>query len=54
MMLPGFLSGWLQQQVGYPVFFLAVCLLTVPGMLTIPFLPDRERKQEPEEEAAGR
>src|SRR5512139_1553736 len=45
MMLPGFLSGWLQQKVGYPAFFLIVCALTVPGMLTIPFLPDKERKQ---------
>ncbi len=41
MMLPGFISGWVQQRVGYPLFFIIVCLLTVPGMLTIPFLPDR-------------
>ncbi len=39
MMLPGFLAGWLQQKLGYPVFFGVVCLLTIPGMLTIPFLP---------------
>jgi PAT family beta-lactamase induction signal transducer AmpG len=43
MMVPGLLSGWLQQQVGYPLFFAIVCLLTIPGMLTIPFLPKRER-----------
>jgi PAT family beta-lactamase induction signal transducer AmpG len=43
MMVPGFLSGWLQQRVGYPLFFAVVCLLTIPGMLTIPFLPRRER-----------
>ncbi len=42
MMLPGFLSGWLQQQVGYPAFFVIVCFLTIPGMLTIPFLPDKK------------
>jgi MFS transporter, PAT family, beta-lactamase induction signal transducer AmpG len=42
MMLPGFLSGWLQQAVGYRTFFIIVCFLTVPGMLTIPFLPDRK------------
>lgn len=48
MMLPGFLSGWLQQQVGYPAFFVIVCFLTIPGMLTIPFLPGQERRQEPE------
>ncbi len=39
MMLPGFVSGWLQQAVGYRMFFVIVCMLTVPGMLTIPFLP---------------
>jgi PAT family beta-lactamase induction signal transducer AmpG len=41
MMLPGFISGWVQQKVGYPLFFVIVCLLTIPGMLTIPFLPHR-------------
>jgi len=44
MMLPGFLSGWLQQAVGYRMFFIIVCLLTIPGMLTIPFLPKKERQ----------
>jgi PAT family beta-lactamase induction signal transducer AmpG len=45
MMLPGFLSGWLQQQVGYTTFFISVCILTIPGMLTIPFLPKKERRE---------
>jgi PAT family beta-lactamase induction signal transducer AmpG len=39
MMLPGFASGWIQQSVGYPAFFTIVCVMTIPGMLTIPFLP---------------
>ncbi len=39
MMLPGFKSGALQQAVGYKMFFIIVCFLTIPGMLTIPFLP---------------
>jgi MFS transporter, PAT family, beta-lactamase induction signal transducer AmpG len=39
MMLPGFASGWIQQSVGYRTFFIIVCFMTVPGMLTIPFLP---------------
>ncbi len=39
MMLPGFISGWLQQSLGYRSFFIIVCFLTIPGMLTIPFLP---------------
>lgn len=38
MMLPGFVSGWLQQTVGYKLFFIIVCCMTIPGMLTIPFL----------------
>jgi PAT family beta-lactamase induction signal transducer AmpG len=46
MMLPGFISGWVQQQVGYPLFFLIVCLLTIPGMLTIPLLPKRDETAE--------
>jgi PAT family beta-lactamase induction signal transducer AmpG len=39
MMLPGFVSGWLQEAVGYRTFFIIVCFLTIPGMLTIPFIP---------------
>jgi PAT family beta-lactamase induction signal transducer AmpG len=46
MMLPGFLAGWLQQRIGYTAFFLTVALLTVPGMLTIPFLPDKKADRE--------
>lgn len=46
MMLPGFLSGWLQQAVGYRMFFIIVCFLTIPGMLTIPFLPVRKADAE--------
>lgn len=46
MMLPGFKSGALQQAVGYRTFFIIVCLMTIPGMLTIPFLPkDRREKK---------
>ncbi len=33
------LSGHIQKAVGYPEFFIIVCLLTIPGMLTIFFLP---------------
>jgi PAT family beta-lactamase induction signal transducer AmpG len=46
MMLPGFLSGWLQEAVGYKTFFIIVCFLTVPGMLTIPFLPEKKERRE--------
>lgn len=46
MMLPGLVSGWLQQAVGYTTFFLIVCVMTIPGMLTILFIPrDRMEKR---------
>lgn len=32
MMLPGMISGWLQQQLGYPLFFAWVCLCTLPSV----------------------
>jgi PAT family beta-lactamase induction signal transducer AmpG len=44
MMLPGFVSGWLQQSVGYTTFFIIVCVMTIPGMLTIPFLPNMRQE----------
>ena len=45
MMVPGMISGKLQEAVGYRHFFLAVCLLTIPGILVIFRLPI---KDEPE------
>jgi MFS transporter, PAT family, beta-lactamase induction signal transducer AmpG len=42
MMLPGFVSGKIQSVLGYPMFFVLVCLFTIPGMLTIPFLPVKD------------
>ena len=33
MMLPGMASGWLQQQMGYPLFFAWVCLCTLPSVV---------------------
>jgi PAT family beta-lactamase induction signal transducer AmpG len=39
MMLPGFMSGYIQQALGYKMFFMIVCLMTIPGMMTIPFIP---------------
>ena len=42
LMLPGAISGQIQQSVGYPVFFMVVFLLTIPGMATIFFIPLKE------------
>ncbi|HEY9726939.1 MAG TPA: MFS transporter [Chroococcales cyanobacterium] len=39
MMLPGLISGYIQQAVGYPVFFIVVFLATIPGMVTLCFIP---------------
>lgn len=39
MMVPGMVSGYLQQSLNYPMFFVVVCFLTIPGMATIFFLP---------------
>ncbi|MGH1396820.1 MAG: MFS transporter [Trichormus sp.] len=39
MMLPGIVSGYLQSSLGYPLFFVVVCLLTIPGMMTLFFIP---------------
>jgi len=39
MMLPGLISGYLQKAFGYPLFFILVCLLTIPGMIALFFIP---------------
>ena len=39
MMLPGMLSGWLQEQIGYQYFFVWVLIATIPGFILLPFLP---------------
>lgn len=43
MMLPGMISGDLAEAFGWPVFFLIVCVATIPGFLMLPVIPlDRE------------
>lgn len=39
MMLPGMVSGWIQEQLGYPMFFVWVVLATLPGFFIISRLP---------------
>jgi PAT family beta-lactamase induction signal transducer AmpG len=49
MMLPGMVSGWLQQQLGYTSFFVWVCLATLPSVWVAARLriaPDFGRKQD--------
>ncbi len=38
MMLPGMVSGWIQTQLGYPHFFLWVCLCTIPSIIVTMFV----------------
>jgi MFS transporter, PAT family, beta-lactamase induction signal transducer AmpG len=39
MMIPGMLSGWLQETIGYQHFFVWVLLATIPGFLIVKFIP---------------
>ena len=39
MMLPGIVSGIVQNTMGYTAFFITVTVLTIPGMLLIACLP---------------
>lgn len=42
MMIPGLISGYIQAKIGYPLFFVLVCLLMIPGMITLFFIPLNE------------
>ena len=46
MMGPGIISGKLQQALGYEQFFVMILIVSIPGMLVIPFLPLEDRPQE--------
>jgi MFS transporter, PAT family, beta-lactamase induction signal transducer AmpG len=46
LMLPGAVSGTIQKSVGYTSFFILVCLLTIPGMISIFFIPVEEYTNE--------
>lgn len=38
MMLPGMISGWIQEQIGYQWFFIWVVFCTLPGFVLLPFM----------------
>ena len=38
MMLPGMISGWLQELMGYKLFFVWVMLCTIPGFIVVNYL----------------
>ncbi|HNP62280.1 MAG TPA: MFS transporter [Woeseiaceae bacterium] len=39
MMLPGMFSGWLQESLGYPHFFVWVLVATIPSFLVVAMIP---------------
>jgi PAT family beta-lactamase induction signal transducer AmpG len=39
MMLPGMFSGWLQEFIGYRLFFIWVLLATFPGFILLKYIP---------------
>jgi len=39
MMLPGMVSGWIQETVGYQMFFVWVIISTIPAFLITKFIP---------------
>ena len=39
LMLPGMWSGWLQERLGYPHFFVWVLLATIPGFIVTALIP---------------
>ncbi len=38
MMIPGMISGWIQEMIGYKWFFVWVCIATIPGFIIAKFL----------------
>ena len=38
MMLPGMISGWIQEQLGYQNFFIWVCISTIPAFIITKFV----------------
>jgi len=39
MMLPRMLSGWLQETIGYQLFFVWVLIATIPSFVIVKFIP---------------
>ncbi|MDO8550740.1 MAG: MFS transporter, partial [Ignavibacteria bacterium] len=38
MMIPGMFSGWIQENIGYELFFIWVCIATIPGFIVTKFI----------------
>lgn len=49
MMIPGMVSGWLQEMIGYPNFFIWVMICTIPSFIILLFVkidPEFGKKKE--------
>jgi len=44
LMIPGMISGFIREWLGYQNFFIFATLLTIPGMITIFFIPLEDDK----------
>ena len=33
MMIPGMVSGWIQESIGYQMFFIWILIATIPGFV---------------------
>ena len=38
MMIPGMISGWIQEQIGYQLFFVWILLTMIPGFFIVRML----------------
>jgi MFS transporter, PAT family, beta-lactamase induction signal transducer AmpG len=56
MMVPGMFSGWIQEMIGYPNFFIWVMIATIPAFIAAYFIPlDKDfGKKENESHAESR
>lgn len=43
LLIPGMISGFIQESIGYTNFFIWVLLSSIPGLLLIPFLKVKEK-----------
>jgi PAT family beta-lactamase induction signal transducer AmpG len=39
MMIPGMFSGWIQENIGYQLFFIWVCIATIPAFIAAKYIP---------------
>jgi MFS transporter, PAT family, beta-lactamase induction signal transducer AmpG len=54
MMIPGMMSGWIQELLGYQLFFIWVCIATIPGFIIAKYVSiDSDFGKKSESKKAG-